>query len=64
MRRYLLFAGDNYYPLGGWCDFRGSFETPEQAKEALLPGDHTYTGMGWAHIVDLESGKVVWSSDD
>ena len=32
MKRYLLFAGDNYYPCGGWNDFEGSFDTKEEIK--------------------------------
>jgi len=30
---FLLFAGDNYYPSGGWGDFIQEFETLEGAKE-------------------------------
>jgi hypothetical protein len=27
MKRYLVFAGDDYYPAGGWGDFQGSFDS-------------------------------------
>ena len=54
MKRYLLFSGYTYYPDGGWEDFRGSFRTLEEAKEATLeaPGD-------WWQIVDTDTGKLV-----
>ena len=29
---YLLFAGANYYPVGGWDDFIGPFLTLDEAK--------------------------------
>lgn len=30
--KYLVFAYDNYYPSGGWNDFRGVFDTLEEAQ--------------------------------
>ena len=27
--KYLLFAGSDYYPCGGWDDYRGAFDTLE-----------------------------------
>ena len=26
MKRYLVFAFDQYYPCGGWSDFKGDFD--------------------------------------
>jgi hypothetical protein len=51
MKRYLLFTGNQYYPSGGWSDFKGSFDTVE---EALIE-----TRGDWWHIVDSEIGTVV-----
>lgn len=48
MKRFLLFYGDTYYPLGGWRDFHGSFETFEDADVASLKGE----AWDWRHIVD------------
>lgn len=31
----LLFAGESYYPGGGWTDFVGRFGSVDQAKEAI-----------------------------
>jgi len=53
MKRYALFAGDYYYPSGGWNDFRGSFETVEAAVDAVAPH------YDWYHVVDLTTGELV-----
>lgn len=45
MKPYLLFAGDNYYPGGGWGDYIGSADSLEEAL-ALLPAD-----ADWHHVV-------------
>lgn len=53
MDRFLVFAGDAFYPAGGWGDFAGSAATKE-AAEALLPairGD-------WLQIVDQDADEV------
>lgn len=56
MNRYLVFAGDQYYPQGGWDDFRGSFE---DLHEAI---DRIDLNAEWWHIVDLETGAQVANS--
>ncbi len=52
--RFILFAGTNFYPDGGWCDYAGAFESVEAAKQAL---DTSYND--WAHVVDLTTGEMV-----
>jgi len=58
MLRYALFAGDDYYPNGGWQDFSGSYASLE---EALAAGrahlDENYGS--WYQVVDLSVGSVV-----
>lgn len=49
MKRYLLFAGDDYYPGGGWDDFMGSFDTIEECQAF---GTDTKRGFDWYQIVD------------
>lgn len=51
--KYLLFAGEFYYPSGGLHDFIGNFKTIEDAK-GWIKDYHD-----WYHIVDLESLKIV-----
>ena len=51
---YLLFAGDNYYPCGGWDDYKGSFATEEAALEFLATKRYD-----WWHLVC--GGQIVRS---
>jgi len=53
MRRYGLFMGLDYYPEGGWLDFKGSFSS---VAAALSISRQNYN---WWHIVDLETGKII-----
>lgn len=34
-KRFLLFVYEDYYPLGGMNDCRGSFDTKDQAFDAI-----------------------------
>lgn len=57
---FYLFTGNEYYPQGGFNDFKGRFNTLDEAlsyKNKLLPnGDDDYS---WWHIVeDIEN--VEW----
>lgn len=54
MKRYLVFAGYDYYPSGGWDDFQSDHETAEEAHAAvrtLVVKSHD-----WYQVVDLETG--------
>jgi len=54
MKRFLVFAGDNYYPEGGWGDFRGAYATKENALAAALAA-----AVDWAHVADIGTGEIV-----
>lgn len=54
MKRFLVFAGDNYYPAGGWGDYVDSYESAEEAHMAAAK-----QGYDWSHVVDLELGEEV-----
>lgn len=54
--KYLVFAGDNYYPSGGWDDYVDSTTSIEDALVLLLKVDRD-----WWHIVDKDSFKIVRS---
>lgn len=54
--RYLVFYGNRYYPYGGWEDYKGEFETLEDAKNFIYTLDTCYT---WAHIVFEK--KIIYS---
>lgn len=47
-KMFLVFAGEDYYPSGGWNDFVGSYPTLHEAKEAAVK-----QRRDWWHIVDL-----------
>ena len=62
-KRYILLVGGAYYPQG-WNDFRGSFDSIEDAKTYA----HSFNDDGylsqyykWAEIIDKETLKVVAS---
>jgi hypothetical protein len=48
VKDYLVFLGDNYYPWGGWEDFRGYFDSLEESLNYIKSQDAGYT---WAHVV-------------
>lgn len=50
LKRYLLFAGQAWQAGGGWNDYQGSFETYQEACDAI--GD-----CDWFHIVDIYTGE-------
>ena len=61
MSKYWLFAGDNYYPAGGFKDFVDGFSNIEDAKKYCL----NLGSLDWAHIVDMDSESndylmIVW----
>ena len=56
VKRFVAFAGDDYYPCGGWGDFIGSFDTMPEAKAAA---DAQERAGKWSHVVDLFTGETV-----
>jgi hypothetical protein len=54
-KRFLVFAGDNHYPGGGWEDFKGSAGTKQAATKLLL----SLRGWEWAHVVNIKTGEIV-----
>lgn len=53
IKRFLVFAGDTYYPTGGWSDYRCSFDTEKEALKWLARYNYD-----WNHIVDMQTGKT------
>lgn len=57
MKRYLLFAGDNYYPEGGWHDLKLESDDLESLK--LFAETKNWN---WMHIADTrEFILMIWS---
>jgi hypothetical protein len=59
MLHYLVFAGENYYPGGGWLDFIGRYRTYEEAL--LVATEKGTPHYAWAHIVHED--KIVLCID-
>lgn len=55
MKRYLLFMFDQYYPTGGWNDFRGSFDSIEAATAAVAEAQY----CDFWQVVDSQTGEMV-----
>jgi hypothetical protein len=56
MKRYMTFAGEYYYPSGGMNDFRGSFDTLDEAIGFIEALDYD-----WMHVWDIVENMEVWS---
>lgn len=56
VKRYLVFAGEDYYPVGGWGDFQQSFDTQPDALACAQ--EHEKEGK-WTHVIDLGTGRQV-----
>lgn len=56
-KRYAVFAGENYYPSGGWRDFQGFHTTLESAQKAVK--ELSNTREDWFQIVAIYNGAVV-----
>ncbi len=53
IKRFLVFAYDDYYPAGGWGDFRGAFDTSEEAMIFCKNDIAFHCGYDNHDIVDL-----------
>ena len=64
MKRYLLFIYENYYPRGGFFDFSGSFDCPEEASSLgrSAKGSDLYSGTEW-FVIDTDGMETVVGSD-
>lgn len=66
-KRFLLFAGERYYPSGGWNDFVLDFDTAEDAAFAgrsLAERRREQENLGhfsWWHVVDSQTLRVVYA---
>lgn len=57
--KYLVFAGDDYYPAGGAGDFIGAYDEPD---EAVLKAPRN---RDWMHVAELSRfGLVVVAERD
>jgi len=57
MKRFAVFAGEEYYPAGGCNDLRGCFETFAGAMEVVRDAE-----CDWWNVLDLLTGEIVTDS--
>ncbi len=56
MKRYVVFAGDDYYPGGGWEDFHFASNDLNEVRAYIA---QYASKADWHHLVDLEEGIVI-----
>lgn len=56
VKRFIVFAHDQYYPSGGWADSRDSFDTLEEALDYILKIDKDFD---YTEVIDTQTGEVV-----
>lgn len=62
MKKYLVFSGERYYPLGGIDDFDNSFSNMDEAIDYCVKSYLEDYGR-WFQIVDYNTLKVLKSAD-
>jgi len=55
--RYWLFAGDNFYPLGGVDDVVLTSDNLEDCRKKAFTGGYGKE-YDWWHILDVKTGRV------
>jgi hypothetical protein len=60
MNKYLLFAGKNYHPNGGWKDRIGSYETITAAIVEYKRLTNGISDLDWMHVVDITTDRIVF----
>lgn len=74
MKQFALFGGNNYYPGGGWNDFKGFFDSIEEAKsyafkkrikqtDHLVISEEIVQRWDWFHIADTTTLAIVLDSE-
>ena len=58
MQRFVLFAGSNYYPAGGLDDFRGTFDSLDDAKTHLQTMLVTDRFIDWWHVARIDPTDI------
>lgn len=58
MRRFLVFAGDTFYPKGGMNDLILQTDDFESAEEIAMTSETSYA-FWWWHIYDTELNRIL-----
>ena len=60
MDRYILFHGQDFYPLGGMSDFKESSENLDDLLLFISKLEYTE----WAHIYDLKEKQIIFETQN
>lgn len=66
MKKYIVFYGEDYYPLGGSQDKHKFFETEQECQDFILLSSNdkkNYYGVGWFCYLDIEKDITKYYSD-
>lgn len=58
-KRYWVFGYDKYYPAGGMEDFRGDFDTYEEATAFVRDSHLNYSGWDYVDIYDSLNDEML-----
>lgn len=58
MKRFAVFAGDNYYPGGGMGDFIKSFDTAEEARAFV---EELKTSPTYPNLFNSKEPRDAWA---
>jgi hypothetical protein len=61
--RYMLFAGDNYYPCGGMDDFHGRYATIAELVKNIGRADW-FNVYDLEHCVKIDGPSIRWISSE
>ena len=57
---YLLFAGQIYYPLGGWNDYQGFYKDKISLNKTIKKiKDKKEKNQDWLHVVDITTNTII-----
>lgn len=57
-KRFLVFAGSDYYPSGGAEDFVSSYDSLGEARENFEIIQENACFLNWWHVVDRDTGVI------
>ena len=60
MKRWMLFAGHNYYPAGGMEDFQGDYDTLVECIEHFFTLE-TMKYHEWWNVLDTDNMTIIHS---
>ena len=69
MKKYIVFAGNDYYPRGGWNDFLFSVDNLEDLEDILGYEKNSIEtfylnrinncAYDWLQVVDYSTGEII-----